>query len=114
MSVVQFRPWAPSLTILIHSKHLIILVYYASVQKNILVFTNGEKIGDGIIKLPLLNEIKRRLPDRRLVWMTDKGSTVYNNQLKNIAGQFIDGIMEQADLNPVSYTHLTLPTKRIV
>jgi len=32
------------------------------VQKNILVFTNGEKIGDGIIKLPLLSEIKRRLP----------------------------------------------------
>ena len=67
-------------------------------QKNILVFTNGEKIGDGIIKLPLLNEIKRRLPDRQLIWMTNKGSTVYNNQLKNIAGPFIDEIIEQADL----------------
>ncbi len=54
-------------------------------QKNILVFTNGEKIGDGIIKLPLLSEIKRRLPDRQLIWMTNKGSTVYNNQLKNIS-----------------------------
>lgn len=70
------------------------------VQKNILVFTNGEKIGDGIIKLPLLNEIKRRLPDRQLIWMTNKGSTVYNNQLKNIASQFIDEIIEQADLKP--------------
>ncbi len=47
-----------------------------------------------------MNEIKRRLPDRQLIWMTNKGSTVYNNQLKNIAGQFIDEIMEQADLNP--------------
>ena len=100
MSVVQFRPWAPSLASLIHSKHLIILVYYIFVQKNILVFTNGEKIGDGIIKLPLLSEIKRRLPDRELIWMTNKGSTVYNNQLKNIAGQFIDEIIEQADLKP--------------
>ena len=96
--MVQFRPWAPSLTSLLYPKHLIILVYYASVQKNILVFTNGEKIGDGIIKLPLLYEIKRRLPDRQLIWMTNKGSTVYNNQLKNIAGQFIDEIIEQADL----------------
>ena len=69
-------------------------------QKNILVFTNGEKIGDGIIKLPLLNEIKRRLPDRQLIWLTNKGSTVYNNQLKNIASQFIDVIIEQADLKP--------------
>ena len=41
MSVVQFRPWAPSQATLIHSKHLIILVYYAFVQKNILVFTNA-------------------------------------------------------------------------
>ena len=69
-------------------------------KKNILVFSNGEKIGDGLIKLPLLNEIKRRLPDRQLIWMTNKGTTVYNNQLKNIAYQFIDEIIEQADLNP--------------
>ena len=27
-------------------------------MKSILVFSNGEKIGDGIIKLPLLNELK--------------------------------------------------------
>ena len=69
-------------------------------KKNILVFSNGEKIGDGLIKLPLLNEIKRRLPDRQLIWMTNKGTTVYKNQLKNIASQFIDKIIEQADLNP--------------
>ena len=76
-------------------------------QKNILVFTNGEKIGDGIIKLPLLSEIKRRLPDRQLIWMTNKGSTVYNNQLKNIAGQFIDEIIEQADLNPFFWQRIS-------
>ena len=50
-------------------------------KKKILVFSNGEKIGDGIIKLPLLHEIKKRLPDYELTWMTDKGSTVYNNKL---------------------------------
>ena len=76
-------------------------------QKNILVFTNGEKIGDGIIKLPLLNEIKRRLPDRQLIWMTNKGSTVYNNQLKNVAGQFIDEIIEQADLKPFFWQRIS-------
>ena len=68
--------------------------------KNILVFSNGEKIGDGLIKLPLLYEIKKRLPKHRLIWMTNKGSTVYNNQLKNIAAQYIDEIIEKADLNP--------------
>ena len=34
--------------------------------KKILVFSNGEKIGDGIIKLQLLHEIKSRLPDYKL------------------------------------------------
>ena len=68
-------------------------------KKNILVFSNGEKIGDGLIKLPLLYEIKRRLPDYKLIWMTNFGSTVYNNQLKNIASKFIDEIYEQANLN---------------
>ena len=68
-------------------------------QKSILVFSNGEKIGDGLIKLPLLYEIKRRLPDYKLIWMTNLGATVYNNQLKNIAGEFIDEIYEQANLS---------------
>ena len=53
-------------------------------MKKILVFSNGEKIGDGIIKLPLLNEIKRRLPEYKIVWMTNSGETVYNNELNNI------------------------------
>ena len=35
-------------------------------DKKILVFSNGEKIGDGIIKLQLLHEIKSRLSDYKL------------------------------------------------
>ena len=51
-------------------------------EKKILVFSNGEKIGDGIIKLPLLYEIKKRLPECKLVWVTNKGSTAYRDKLK--------------------------------
>ena len=69
-------------------------------NKNFLVFSNGEKIGDGLIKLPLLHEIKKRLPEYKIIWMTNKEQTVYNNQLKNIANQYIDQIIEKADLNP--------------
>ena len=56
-------------------------------MKSILVFSNGEKIGDGIIKLPLLYEIKKRMPDIKLYWITHAGKTVYNSRLKNIALQ---------------------------
>ena len=69
-------------------------------EKKILVFSNGEKIGDGLIKLPLLNEIKRRLPEYKIVWMTNRGRTVYNNQLKNITIKYIDQIIEKANLKP--------------
>ena len=51
-------------------------------EKKILVFSNGEKIGDGIIKLPLLYEIKKRLPKYKLVWVTNKGPTAYRDKLK--------------------------------
>ena len=68
-------------------------------MKSILVFSNGEKIGDGIIKLPLLNELKRRLPNHNLFWMTDQGSTVYTSTLKNISCNYIHKIYEKVNLN---------------
>ena len=76
-------------------------------EKKILVFSNGEKIGDGIIKLPLLNEIKKRLPNYKLIWMTDKGTTVYNKELKNISSLFIDEIIEKANLNPFFWQNIS-------
>ena len=69
-------------------------------EKSILVFSNGEKLGDGIIKLPLLTEIKKRFPNTKIYWMTDIGSTVYNNRLKNIASQYIEKIFEKAEISP--------------
>lgn len=68
--------------------------------KKILAFSNGEKLGDGIIKLPLLHEIKNRLPNYQLIWVTNKEKTAYNYQLKNIAYQYIDQIIEKVNLNP--------------
>jgi len=76
-------------------------------EKNFLVFSNGEKIGDGIIKLQLLHEIKKRFPDHKLIWMTNKGSTVYNNQLKNLSSFYIDDIIEKANLNPFFWNKIS-------
>ena len=67
-------------------------------MKSILVFSNGEKIGDGLIKLSLLYEIKKRLPNTEVYWMTNEGKTVYKDRLKNIASQYINEFFEQANL----------------
>ena len=76
-------------------------------NKKILVFSNGEKIGDGIIKLQLLHEIKKRLPDCRLYWLTNKGKTVYSSTLKFISINYIDEILDQADLSPFFWNKIS-------
>ena len=75
-------------------------------KKNILVFSNGEKIGDGIIKIQLLHEIKRRLPDYKLIWLTN-GTTVYNNKLRLFSDKYIDLTIENAKLNPFFWKKIT-------
>ena len=77
-------------------------------MKKILVFSNGEKIGDGIIKLPLLYEIKKRLPKYKIIWVTNSGLTVYNNHLKNISHQYIDEIIEKVNLSPFFWCKISL------
>ena len=69
-------------------------------MKNILFFSNGEKIGDGLIKLPFIYEVRKRFPNTKICWMTNEGSTVYNSRLKNIASQYIDMIYESVKLQP--------------
>ena len=69
-------------------------------MKSILIFTNGEQIGDGLLKLPLLVELRKRLPDSIIYWMTDTGTTVYNNRLRNFASQYIEKIFEKAEITP--------------
>ena len=76
-------------------------------DKSILVFSNGEKIGDGLIKLPLLHEIKKRLPQYNIYWMTNTENTVYKDQLKNIANKYIYKIIEKAELNPFFWQNIS-------
>ncbi len=73
----------------------------------ILVFSNGEKIGDGIIKLQLLHEIKNRLPHYKLYWITNKGNTVYSSILNYVSSKYIDVIYEQADLSPFFWNKIS-------
>ena len=63
-------------------------------MKKVLIFSNGEQIGDGILKLQIVNQLKSRFPDFEIHWMTDKIYTEYNARLKKYTS------------DSVSYTHL--------
>ena len=75
-------------------------------KKYILVFSNGEKLGDGIIKIHLMHEIKRRFSDYNIVWVAN-GTTVYNNKLKLFSDNYLYKVIEHANLSPFFWTKIT-------
>ena len=69
-------------------------------MKKVLIFSNGEQIGDGILKLPIVYQLKDRFPNYEIHWMTDTIYTEYNQRLKKFTSNYIDKIWEKAKLNP--------------
>lgn len=67
--------------------------------RRILVYTDGEVIGDGIIRLPFAIALKAAAPDATLTWLTGTPS-VYANALALMANTAIDRL-------------LTLPAHRV-
>tara|TARA_B100000575_G_scaffold12336_1_gene8965 strand:- start:1243 stop:2229 length:987 start_codon:yes stop_codon:yes gene_type:complete len=69
-------------------------------MKKVLIFTNGEPIGEGILKLPIVGQLKNRFPNHEIHWMTDQGLCVYGSRLNKYTNNFIDKVWEQANLSP--------------
>lgn len=53
---------------------------------NILIISNGELIGDGLVKLPFVRAFRREFPDSHITWLARNGC-VYANVLKDIVGE---------------------------
>ena len=60
---------------------------------SILVFSDGELIGDGLIKLPLLAGLRAAWPEARIAWATGVKS-IYARALQPVAGQLLDEVFE--------------------
>ena len=76
-------------------------------MKKVLIFTNGEPIGEGILKLPIVGQLKKRFPNYEIHWMTDRGLCIYKSRLKKYTDQFIDIIWEQAELSPFFWSKIS-------
>lgn len=61
--------------------------------KSVLVYSEGEVVGDGILKLPFLAAVRAAWPEAHLAWATAH-STVYAGILKPIAGQLADEVLQ--------------------
>lgn len=60
---------------------------------SILVYSMGEVIGDGLIKLPFIAGLRAAFPDARISWCAAKGSTVYAGPLKGVVEGLIDEVV---------------------
>lgn len=61
--------------------------------QTILIYSMGEVIGDGLIKLPFIAGLRNAFPDARIIWGAGKGETVYAGPLKSVVAGYIDEIL---------------------
>ena len=64
--------------------------------KRILVFSMGEVIGDGLIKLPFIAGLRAALPESELNWCAAGGSTVYTTSLSRVLSGYVDRVITGA------------------
>ena len=58
-----------------------------------MVYSMGEVIGDGLIKLPFVDAVRRTYPEARISWCAAKGETVYAGPLKGVVAGLIDEVL---------------------
>lgn len=62
--------------------------------QSVLIYSMGEVIGDGLIKLPFIASLRDAFPGATIHWCAAKGSTVYSTALKAIVAGFIDEVID--------------------
>lgn len=60
---------------------------------SVMVYSMGEVIGDGLIKLPVVGAVRAAFPRARISWCAAKGSTVYAGALAPVVKGCIDEIL---------------------
>lgn len=61
--------------------------------QTVLIYSMGEVIGDGLIKLPFIAGLRAAFPDARVSWCAAKGETVYAGPLKGVVAGYVDEVI---------------------
>ena len=64
----------------------------------ILVYVGLDLLGDALIKLPFLRNLKKIFPNSHITWLAGKGKSTLNGQLNIIGKELINKIIDNADL----------------
>lgn len=61
--------------------------------QTVLIYSMGEVIGDGLIKLPFIAGLRAAFPDARISWCAAKGESVYAGPLKGVVAGYVDEVI---------------------
>nr|WP_295108524.1 glycosyltransferase family 9 protein [uncultured Caulobacter sp.] len=61
--------------------------------QTVLIYSMGEVIGDGLIKLPFIAGLRAAFPEARISWCAAKVETVYAGPLKGVVAGYIDELI---------------------
>lgn len=80
---------------------------------NVLIFSNGELIGDGMMKLPFIRSLPKAFPNARVTWLAGRHPTIFKTALSPLVEPYIHHVVDQTSLGG-SWKHcLTNPCKRL-
>jgi ADP-heptose:LPS heptosyltransferase len=74
-----------------------------------MVYTMGEVIGDGVIKLAFAAAVREAFPEAWIVWCAGKGETVYTGPLKAVVAGLIDEVLRTGRMGARLSDHLFRP-----
>ncbi|MQA65048.1 MAG: lipopolysaccharide heptosyltransferase family protein [Alphaproteobacteria bacterium] len=69
-----------------------------SPPQSLLVYTYEDTVGDGLVKLPFLQDLRARLPATRITWCAGVGPTSYAGALAPLTTGLLDEVMGEAGI----------------
>lgn len=62
-------------------------------KKRILIFSHGELIGDGMMKMPFIRALPLAFPNAHITWMSGRHPTVFKTTLKEMVNPYLHTVL---------------------
>lgn len=63
--------------------------------KSVLIYSNGELIGDGMMKMPFIRALPVAFPDAQVTWIAGRHKTIFKTALHPLVSPYIHTVIDQ-------------------